>query len=163
MIEVDGVPMWRRQVDLVQRLGAKEIILSAGSDWSPAGGPWKIVADKVAGFGPLGGLQAALAAMSTDRLLVLAVDMPAMSEEFLGRLAGDPGPGVVPEMDGYFQGLAAIYPRSITALVDEALQGEDRSVQAFISRAVAAGLVSALPVTGIDKALFRNVNRPEDL
>jgi molybdopterin-guanine dinucleotide biosynthesis protein A len=139
-------------------------MISHGPDWSPEKGPWKGVCDLVPGKGPLGGLQAALDAMSTEWLLVLAVDMPDMTQDFLERLAAVAQPrGVVPFVGGLYQGLAAIYPRTIRNIVDEAVAGEDRSLQALVGRALEMGLVDAMPVADADKPLFRNLNRPEDL
>jgi molybdopterin-guanine dinucleotide biosynthesis protein A len=163
-LEFSGIPLWLRQVALAQSLGTRDIMVSCGPDWSPEKGPWKVVSDLVPGKGPLGGLQAALDAMSTEWLLVLAVDMPDMTQDFLERLAALAQPrGVVPVVDGWYQGLAAIYPRMIRGIVDEAVGGEDRSLQALVSRALGMGLVDAMPVADADRLLFRNLNRPEDL
>jgi molybdopterin-guanine dinucleotide biosynthesis protein A len=118
LIEVEGKPLWRRQVELLRSLGPSELMVSAGGDWAVEPGPWTVVRDRVAGLGPLGGIDAALEATSSDRLLVLAVDMPAMSARFLGELVRAPGPrGVVPVEGGLYQGLAAVYPGSIRPLL----------------------------------------------
>jgi molybdopterin-guanine dinucleotide biosynthesis protein A len=163
-LEFSGTPLWRRQAGIAQGLGAAQLMISTGLDWSPGAGPWTVVVDRKAGQGPLGGLQAAFAMMSTPWLLVLAVDMPAMSQEFLGRLLDQLGPaGIVPVADGLYHGLAAVYPRAMAVLVDEALGTEDRSLQSLVKRGLSAGLVAAMPVTDADKALFRNVNSPDDL
>ena len=162
-LEFAGIPLWLRQVALAQSLGTRDIMISSGPDWSPERGPWKVVSDRVPGKGPLGGLQAALDSMSTEWLLVLAVDMPDMTQDFLERLVAFARTrGVVPLVDGFYQGLAAIYPRTMRGIVDEALGGEDRSLQALVGRALEMGLVDAMPVADADKPLFRNLNRPED-
>lgn len=163
LVEIGGVPLWRRQVALVQKLGPLDLMISSGTDWEPGEGPWTVVRDRVAGLGPLGGIQAALESMSTELLLVLAVDMPDMSLKFLERLAALAGPkGVVPEQCAFYQGLAAIYPRSVKDLVDEALLGKDRSLQSLVARAVSASLVASLSIEAADRPLFRNVNSPRD-
>jgi molybdopterin-guanine dinucleotide biosynthesis protein A len=163
-LELSGVALWRRQVATLQGLGPSEILISAGADWSPGEGSWKVITDRVAGLGPLAGLQSAFAAMSTEWLLVLGVDMPAMSLGMLGRILAQSGEkGVVPVLDGFYQGLAALYPRSVAALVDAALATEFRSLQSLIGGAVNDGLVEARPVTDADRSLFWNVNRPGDL
>jgi molybdopterin-guanine dinucleotide biosynthesis protein A len=164
LVEVGGIALWRRQVDLVQSLGPSDLMISAGADWEPGLGPWTVVRDKVAGLGPLGGIQSALASMGTDLLLVLAVDMPAMSRAYLEKIVGLAGPkGVVPEDGGFFEGLASVYPRSIRGLVDEALDGQDRSLQALVGRASSADLVTPIAIEPANRVLFRNVNRAGDL
>jgi molybdopterin-guanine dinucleotide biosynthesis protein A len=164
LVEVEGRPLWRRQVELLQGLGPAELMISAGEDWAVEPGPWAVVRDRVPGMGPLGGIAAALESMSSDLLLVLAVDMPDMSAGFLGEIVRSAGPGgVVPEEAGIYQGLAAVYPRPIRALVEELLGGDDRSLQSLVGRAVREGLVTARPVAESERRLFRNVNRPADL
>jgi molybdopterin-guanine dinucleotide biosynthesis protein A len=102
--------------------------------------------------------------MSTQWLLVLAVDMPDMTQDFLERLAAVAQTrGVVPSFDGLYQGLAAIYPRTIRSIVDEAVGSGDRSLQSLVGRALEMGLVDAMPVADADKPLFRNLNSPGDL
>ena len=164
LARVGGVPLWQRQLDLLVKLGPAELMVSAGADWVPGPGPWKVVRDRVSGLGPLGGIGAALGAMSTQLLLVLAVDMPFMSAAFLGGLVKAAGPkGVVPVENGLFQGLAAIYPRLAATLLDEVLGGEDRSLQHFVKRALRRRLVTARPISKRERPLFRNVNEPADL
>jgi molybdopterin-guanine dinucleotide biosynthesis protein A len=164
LIDLEGIPLWLRQAAVLQSLRPAELMISAGNDWYPGQGPWTVLRDRSPGRGPLGGIDAALASMSTDLLLVLAVDMPAMSAEYLGALVARAGPsGVVPLDGALYQGLAAVYPRSAAALVEECLCGDDFSLQRFMAAAVAQGLMSALPVSDAEKPLFANVNRPDDL
>jgi molybdopterin-guanine dinucleotide biosynthesis protein A len=164
LVEVEGIPLWLRQAAVLQSLRPAELVISAGSEWEPGKGPWKVVVDRSPGRGPLGGIDAALATMTTDYLLVLAVDMPAMLPEYLRTLVGLAGPkGVVPVDAGLYQGLAAVYPRSAGALVEEYLGGDDFSLQRFLRAAVAQGLMKAAPVSAAERPLFRNVNRPDDL
>ncbi len=164
LLPVGGEPLWRRQVALLESLGPAEVMISAGPDWDPGKGPWTVVRDRVPGMGPLGGMAAALGVMSTPLLLVLAVDMPFITGAFLGSLVEEAGPkGVVPLEDGLFQGLAAVYPKSVGALLDQALAGDDRSLQFFANRALRGGLVMARPISDAEKPLFGNLNRPADL
>jgi molybdopterin-guanine dinucleotide biosynthesis protein A len=164
LISAGGRPLWRRQVELLECLGPAEVMISAGADWDAGEGPWPVVRDRVPGLGPLGGIGAALGAMSSQLLLVLAVDMPFMTAAYLAGLVEEAGPnGVVPVDDGLFQGLAAVYPKSVGALLEEALAGEDRSLQFFVNRALRGGLVTARPIAAPERPLFGNVNRPEDL
>jgi molybdopterin-guanine dinucleotide biosynthesis protein A len=164
MLDAGGAPLWRRQAELLRGLGPSELLVSAGADWEVEPGPWKVVRDRAAGMGPLAGIDAALGAASADWLLVLAVDMPAMSAGYLAGLLRSCGPaGVVPIDGGTYQGLAAVYPRSIRTLVSEVLSGPDRSVRHLAERASAEGLVTARPVAASERPLFRNVNLPSDL
>jgi molybdopterin-guanine dinucleotide biosynthesis protein A len=164
LVRVGGEALWRRQVESLKATGPGELMISAGLDWDPGPGPWTVLRDGSPGIGPLGGIAAALEAMSTDLLLVLAVDMPSMSSAYLAGLIEAAGKtGIVPELDGFFQGLAAVYPRAASSVLGEVLEGTDHSIQHFIRRAMDCGLMVALQVPGKDRHLFRNVNRPSDL
>lgn len=164
LVTLEGTPFWRRQAELLQGLGPRELLISAGGDWEVEPGPWRVIRDSVPGIGPLGGFAAALEVMRSDHLVVLAVDMPAMTAEYLGELLRSSGPGgVVPEENGFYHGLAAVYPRTIAPLVAEAVGGDDHSLQSVIKRAVQEGLITPRPIAAGEWHLFRNVNRPEDL
>lgn len=71
------------------RLVCDEVVVVARPDQrieaSPAS---RVIRDRVAEGGPLAGLEAALAACPTDLLLVLPVDMPAVSPDLLRLLVG---------------------------------------------------------------------------
>jgi molybdopterin-guanine dinucleotide biosynthesis protein A len=164
LVRVEGLALWRRQVGILQDLGPGELLISAGVDWTPDAGPWSVVRDRTPGKGPLEGIGAALNAMSSDLLLVLAVDMPSMTSTYLASLVAGAGPmGVVPQMDGFYQGLAAVYPRAALALLEEVLIGDDSSMQNFARRALLDGLIEVRQVGDAERDLFRNVNRPTDL
>jgi molybdenum cofactor guanylyltransferase len=164
LVLVDGVPLWERQVKVLQGVGPADLMISAGNDWGPGPGSWTILRDRTPGLGPLEGVGAALASMSTDLLLVLAVDMPSMSAAYLAALVDTAGQrGIVPERDGAYQGLSAVYPRASAAIAEQVLRSTDRSIQSFVKRLLRDGLADAKPVSDAEQVLFRNVNRPGDL
>jgi molybdopterin-guanine dinucleotide biosynthesis protein A len=166
---VDGVALWQRQVETLRRLAPGELFISGREDGPYAGAGVEIVPDITPGRGPLSGLEAALRRSAQEFVLVLAIDLPAMTSEFLSLLvssvaSGESGEsGVVPRLDGWFEPLAAVYPKRGLPLVQECLRGEDLSMQAFVGRAIAGGFVRAKEVSPADTALFRNVNAPADL
>ena len=74
-----GKPLWQVQLETLQKLGPKEIFVSARID-----PPWRpddvvFVADAPLSRGPLSGLAASMSRMRTTHLLALAVDMPWMT------------------------------------------------------------------------------------
>jgi molybdopterin-guanine dinucleotide biosynthesis protein A len=79
-------------------------------------GPSRLVLDRTADQAPIHGLARALEEVS-DRLFVLAVDLPALTEEVIRAVAGrslaSPAPAVVPHADGKLQPLAAVWRRSV--------------------------------------------------
>lgn len=162
----DGQPLWERQRATLVASGATEILLCGRAEQLfPATGP-RVVADRVPGLGPLAGLAGALREAAHGLVLVLAVDLPEMRADFLrGRLLAAAGPeeGVVPERDGFFEPLAAVYPRRALALAEASATSGDRSLRTFCRKAVAAGWLRPIKVEDGERAFFRNCNRPEDL
>ena len=161
-IDYHGRPLWQAQLE---KLGfAREILISTRAAAFTAPG-CRVVRDDPGHSGPLAGLHACLKAATCDRVLLLAVDMPEMTSGHLRALAENATPevGVVPEADGFYQGLAAVYPRRILPLLEEILSSTDTSFQNLCRQAFARGLMKAQPISPEEECLFTNWNRPEDL
>ena len=84
LLTLDGRPMWERQLDLLRALQPQELFLS-GPPFEAARG-WPFVADVCPDAGPLAGLGASLRHSASPALVVLAVDMPGMTADFLRAL-----------------------------------------------------------------------------
>ena len=166
LLDHAGQPLWRVQMEKLQSLHPVELFLSIPRELSLPPGPWQILHDHELGLGPLSGLHAALKTMRSEWLVVLAVDLPDMTAAFLQNLfhaALAKGCGMVPQFDGVYEGLAAIYPRSLAALCEKHLASSDRSLQRFARQAMADGFLTTYSITEESRSLFRNVNRPADL
>jgi molybdenum cofactor guanylyltransferase len=101
-----------RQVDELRQL--TDDILRVGGDPGEAIPGLRYVADRVPDAGPLGGLDAALAAARDDQLIVVACDMPFITAGFLQRLVAlsDSVDAVVPRTERGYHPLCAVYRRS---------------------------------------------------
>jgi molybdopterin-guanine dinucleotide biosynthesis protein A len=167
LLSQSGQPLWQVQLGRLDALGPEERFLSAPRELALHDHAWKTVHDDKPDLGPLAGMAAAVRIMSADWLLVLAVDLPHMTSEYLGGLcdrASASGRGQVPEMDGQYLGLSAVYPRDfLTAHLKTHLRSEDRSVQRFVQTGISLGLLEVCPVAKNEHRLFQNVNTPVDL
>lgn len=165
MVVFRGKPLWRIQIDLLRKLKPTEILISARSDlsWRPA--DVELIPDTPPSRGPLSGLAAALALMETDHLLVLAIDMPFMTAQHLRHLCDltTKGSGVVPLIEGSAEPLAAIYPKEARAVLCEALQGDNFSLQPLVKKLVALNMLLEIPISGPARELYRNINARQDL
>ncbi len=162
---LDGEPLWQRQIATLRATGADELLISvrAGSTIAVIGA--RIVEDRTPDAGPLAALEAVLPCIAHTHAIVLAVDLPAMRADFLAMLveiALAKDCGVVPEIGGCFEPLAAVYTPPILPLVRECLRGPDRSMQNLLRIAKDRGLLIAHPLRDEDRALFRNLNFPKD-
>jgi molybdopterin-guanine dinucleotide biosynthesis protein A len=126
-----------------------------------------VVADIYQGCGPLGGIHAALSATRTDLNLILSVDMPLMSAEFLRwllRRAGEaPELITVPDAAGGPQPLCAVYRPAVLEAVNQALQTGDYKIGRLFSQ-VPTCIVSEreMAENGFPATIFQNVNTPQD-
>lgn len=163
LIEYKGLPLWRFQIDKLAQLDPDQLFLSVPPDLEFPSGPWRFVHDRAAGLGPLGGLEAALRRTRSDLLVALGVDMPAMTTSFLAdMLEQSRSAGMVPLVDGFYCGLAAVYPVKILPLVEKILSSQDRSFQHLIREALKSGTMKAKEIPLPQAALFTNWNSPKD-
>lgn len=96
---------------------------------------WECWPDSVHAQGPLAGIATALSRTAAERVVLVAVDHPFVSGDFLGRLiAIESDVPVVPvDETGMRQVTCAVYPRAISgAAVEEAESGG--SIQTLLDR-----------------------------
>lgn len=155
-----GIPLWRHQWETLVHTGAAEVFVAGGDGNFP--GDVEVVGDDVPDGGPLTGLRVALRRARHEWLLVLAVDLPAMTPGYLGGLVGRAGPGcgVMPRRGGRFEPLVAVYPREALE-VAEACRRENRpALQEVAGRLVDQNRIRVMDVAWDEEALFLNVNTP---
>ncbi len=155
--QIDGEPLWQRQIKILQASGAAEVLISG-----PITGPWRrthmaVLEDAISELGPMGALAGILEKASTESVLVLAVDMPAMTLEFLNRLLAH-GTAVVPKNGEYYEPLAAVYAKSSLSLLRSFLDQGQRSLQVFLREAVVQRTMKVHPVSPAEAAFFANLN-----
>jgi len=168
LLEVDGAPLWRRQRDVLRAAGAAEVFLSVRAEqaWRrEAEGFDGQVLDAVEVGGPIIGVTAGLERAGQRHLAALAVDLPRLPAEWFRRLGAECGPGVgaVGRRDGFFEPLAAIYPKELMLDAGEALVRAEFSLQKFVAAGVAAGRIRVREIAADEAAWFENWNEgPRD-
>ena len=159
-----GRPLWEIQFDLLRALRPEEIFVSARTDppWRPSG--VQFVSDEPPSRGPLSGLSATLARISTDHLLALAIDTPLMTENYLRLICNlvEPGRGVLPMIGNRAEPLVAIYPKSTGTDFITALSGSDFSLQSLTKKLADGGKLSLVKVLEEEANFFRNFNNLSD-
>lgn len=161
-LELEGVPLWRRQWETLHRTGAAEVFVAGRAGQFP--GDFEVVEDDEPEGGPLTGLIVALRRASHPWLLVLAVDLPTMTPEYLARLVarGRPGRGVIPRRGGRFEPLAALYPREALGAAEHCRLENRRALQSLAGRLVENKALTTVDVAPDEEALFVNVNTRRD-
>ncbi|MEW6719350.1 MAG: formate dehydrogenase accessory sulfurtransferase FdhD [Thermodesulfobacteriota bacterium] len=127
--------------------------------------PCRLVPDRFPGMGALGGIHSALFHSATDRVFVVACDMPYVKGDlirFLCSLAED-SDVVVPEGESGPVPLHALYRKSALPALEDALRDGRRGLDSFHDR-LRVRRVARETVDRFDPGLsaFRNINTPED-
>jgi molybdopterin-guanine dinucleotide biosynthesis protein A len=126
-----------------------------------------VIEDRFPGCGPLGGIHAALCTTQTDLNLVLSVDMPHMSPDFLSWLleiaASGPELAVVPETRQSLQPLCAVYRRAAKCVIEQALLLDDFKVSSIFTRIPTRYIPEdELVSAGFSPEIFINLNTPAE-
>jgi molybdenum cofactor guanylyltransferase len=172
LLEIEGVPLWQRQRDVLLRVGAAELFLSARPEqaWArDAGGFDALLHDALPGCGPLAGITAGLERAAHAHVAVLAIDLPRMTAVWFERLGHACGPGVGAvgrRTDGhetFFEPLAAIYPVEMKWRAWESLAAHRYALQPLLRSAVEEGLLRAVEIAETEAGWFTNWNAADDL
>ncbi len=164
-IAFQGSTLIARQVALARELQPVEVFVSGrpGIDYSSLGCP--VLFDQEPDCGPLSGIERALAMANSPLVLVLPVDLPCLTSEFLRQLtsACTEQVGVVPECNGQLEPLVAVYPRNAHALVRQLLGDRRRAAREFALACLERGLVVKRFTAPTDAERFVNWNHPHDV
>ena len=163
LLGIHGAELWRRQWNLLRGVCGGDVLVSARErpGWLPEGGLW--VPD-ACDAGPMGGVVTALGEVAEGCALVLALDLPFVSEAFLEEIVRrlEPGMGVVPRRDGMFEPLVAAYPKEALASGLARLGSGEFGLQKWIVELESLGLMKIFDVDTKWDAVFFNANTPED-
>jgi molybdopterin-guanine dinucleotide biosynthesis protein A len=165
-LEVHGQPLWRLQWSKLRAVFGEVVVCGRASQRAEFEAEQVcFAADTEPDLGPLSGIARALEAARASHVLVLAVDMPRMTERYLLRLweAAGASCGAVPERAGTFEGLCAVYPVAMLSLVLGRLSGTERSLQSLVRLGLEKRLLRSVPVAEPDLCLFENWNAPGDI
>lgn len=116
------------------------------------------VDDAIPEIGPIGALKTVFEKSTSDRVLVLAVDLPLLNREALRRSLTH-----VPKIAGRWEPLAACYPRAeMLPLIDQQIKAGEYALQRLLDLAEESGLIESIEV-GEDRAyLYSNINTKSD-
>ena len=122
-----------------------------------------VVRDEFPDHGALGGIYTAIVASPHERTLVVACDMPFLSEALLAYMAGIDADVVIPRTARGYEPLCAIYGRACAAPMRARLtRGELEASRRLEGVRVAEVSPVTLAAYDPDGLLFVNVNTPHD-
>jgi molybdopterin-guanine dinucleotide biosynthesis protein A len=128
----------------------------------------QVVEDVYRERGPLGGIHAALSGSTTELNLMLAVDLPFVTQKLLQYLlsrALESGAMVtVPRTGSGFQPLCAVYRRGFAEVAEQSLlEGKNKIDSLFAGVGSCVIGEKELVRAGFSAEMFRNLNTPEEL
>jgi len=156
--EVGGVAMVDRAIELLEGVAAQVVVVSSRP--VDGVGPDRIIPDRIADRGPLGGLHAALhhaRAMGLDGVFLLACDLPLVDEDVVRGLCGITDAAAVAPIRGErgIEPLCGVYGVDVLAAVEQRMQSDDLSLHALFHE------IDGCSVE-IGAGAFLNVNTPAD-
>jgi molybdopterin-guanine dinucleotide biosynthesis protein A len=158
LLPLDGSTMAEKIASTVRAAAGSVTLIGPIHKYAHLGLP--LVPDEIENCGPIGGLYTALRVTNADWNLIVACDMPDVTEAFLnGLLEGAEASHadcVVPETAGQLDPLCAVYHRRLLPAVESAIQRKMLKMQDFVSTL----RVSRWPVS--DPRPLQNVNTPAE-
>lgn len=167
-VEILGQPLIEHVIERVSGLGQAETILVSNrpDDYAHLGLP--MVGDVLPDKGSLGGIYTALYHSQTPYTLVVACDMPFLNPALLRTMidlcAGDQYDIIVPRVEGYPQGLHAVYSQRCMEPIRARLDADRLKVIGFYDQ-VRVRYIDEAEYAPLDPdgLAFRNINTPEEL
>jgi len=155
LLDWHGRPMLLHMVDLLR--SATDDVQVVGRDRLP---------DRWPGRGPLSGIATALAITSSEANLILAVDLPLLTKDFLtylrSQIEHSSRPLFACKIESHFP-LCLGIRRILLPEIERRLSNGHLSVHSFIEGSDAEIVSdSQLHVAGFKAAMFRNLNTPRD-
>ncbi len=161
-LTVGGETLLERAFRLVSPFCSEVIISGSPESYQVAG--CRVVPDIFPEKGPMGGIYSCLLASNTSWNLVLSVDAPFVSTEFLQFMvsAAISAEAVVPVHGGKIEPLVGLYRQSLVAKMGKSLQTNHLKMMHFLSKIDTLFLDCQAWVDRYP-CLFGNLNTPEDL
>lgn len=167
LLPIDGTTFINKLLQILNQLDFNEILISTckgKSGYSKTCA--KIIFDDRPDCGPLGGIETALQTIHSPLLLVLAIDMPGITAEFLKWLlsqsVSETNTGVALKMENKIEPLCAIYPKNSLYILQHQLNSGNKRAVEFAKRCVEEGLVKLIETPAQFENCLKNVNTRQE-
>jgi len=165
LLEINGTPLLVRAARLLQPLCSSVTVVGRPESFERFGFP--CIEDEQPDSGPLVGILTALDRTDAAWNLVIACDMPYLTEDWLryliSRAQASPAQVLLPESEDWLEPLCAVYHRdaapAIRAEIARGVRKVTRALEALPVERVVTRDVRPFDPRGV---LFQNLNTPED-
>jgi molybdopterin-guanine dinucleotide biosynthesis protein A len=163
-LSLNGETLLARTLQTLSRV-TDDLVVVGPPERRQEAGLARVVSDEYPDSGPLGGIYTALRASSAAAVLVVACDMPFLSEDLLRHLLTlrEDFDVVLPRVDGHGEQLHAIYAAACCEPMKRHLDAGDYKIDRVFAE-VRVRTVAEDELRRYDPGLrsFWNVNTPED-
>jgi len=164
-VTLNGCTLLEHALDLAHSVTSDVRIVGNAARFAPFG---PVVEDIFPDCGPLGGIHAALRASLAELNLILAVDTPFVSPNFMqcliARSRESTAVATVPRSEQGWQPLCAVYRRQFADLAEKALQEGKYKIDAlFDPQRIQEIGEEKMRSAGFTVEMFRNLNTAEEL
>lgn len=165
LLELDGVPLIVREARLLETVVGAPTVVGYREEFGALG--LRTIADDAPGAGPLGGIATALRAARAPWCLIVACDLPYLTQiwlEFLvNRATASQTDVVMPMNERGAEPLCAVYNKRAESVIREALELGTRK----ITDALAGARIESIEpqewkAFDSEGVLFKNMNSPTD-
>lgn len=156
-LERQGIPQVLRHVQVLRAQVGPVLVSANRNPERYAAHGLRVVADRVSGLGPIGGLHALSRAVSTPWLVTVPVDVLRVDGLMLSALASAGPAGAYAFDEDGAQPLLALWPvEALRTAVEQAIRAELRAVHSLQARL-------GMPAVHFDALRFGNLNTRADL
>lgn len=163
----DGPPLLAHQAALLRSLGIDDLLVSgrSGVDYSSVMPDARIVLDTVSDAGPIAGITAALRVARHPWLVVVAIDIPFLTTDYLRKLIAlsEGSIGTVPHGTRGFEPLVALYPKTLVPILESSIQQGRFSLQRLLVKLAEDNIIKPVKIDHPEASIFINCNSPADL
>ena len=167
-LDCEGQPLWRRQIDVLRACCPGRVFLAARRDqpWDQLDeGLMRVDDPEGEDIGPIGAICRCLE-WANRPLLVMAVDLPNMTPDFVVRVllqSSELGSrGVIPRVSDQFEPLCALYLPEMLPRLQAAIAAGKYALQPLARSFVDEGFAATLELVEDQLPLFHNANTPTD-
>jgi molybdenum cofactor guanylyltransferase len=164
LLELNGKKVIEHVVAAVQRV-ADEVLLITNTPEEFAFLKLPMFRDEIQGIGPLGGIYSALRKCTTSHCLIVACDLPFLSEPLLRFLSENAGSDEVFAIDSGngVEPLCAVYSKACLPAIEKQMAQQQYKVADLLAKVQARVVRFDASYSFYSPQLFYNVNTPEEL
>ena len=161
LLKISGEPLLGRMITIIRPFCQNVAISGMKDDYLVFN--TEMVADCLAGIGPISGIYSSLKFSNSDWNLLVSVDVPFLNAELLELLISnmDDFDCIIPKHDSGLEPLVGLYHKNVLPVVENMIKHEDYKLMNLLSKLNACYLDCNFLIKK-NPRLFMNLNRPED-